>query len=54
MTIRLAVGRLQGVDKVSGEVKTRTVTVEYEPSTVTVEAIHEALKRVGFEGTTLS
>jgi len=54
MTVRMAVGRLQGVNKVSGEVKSRTVTVEYDASTVTVEAIHEALKRVGYEATTLT
>ena len=54
MTIRMAVGRLKGVNKVSGEAKSRTVTVEYDASTVTVEAIQEALKRVGYDGTTLA
>ena len=54
MTIRMAVGRVQGVKKVTGEAKSRTVTVEYEPSTATVEAIYEALKRVGYEATTLA
>ena len=53
MTIRMAVGRVQGVKKVTGEAKSRTVTVEYDASTVTEEAIYEALKRVGYEATTL-
>ena len=54
MTIRMAVGRLQGVGKISGEVKSRTLTVEYEPSTLAAEAIHEALRRVGYESSVLA
>ena len=51
MTIRMAVSRLQGVGKISGEVKARTLTVEYEPSTLTVNAVREALKGLGYEST---
>ncbi len=53
MTIRLAVGRLNGVGKISGEAKSNTLTVEYEPSSLTVEAVQEALKQIGYESTTL-
>ncbi len=54
MTIRMAVGRLQGVGKISGEVKARTVTVEYEPSTLTVKAVQDALKGLGYESTQMT
>ena len=53
MTIRLAVGRLNGVGKISGEAKSKTLTVEYEPSALTVEAVQEALKQIGYESTTI-
>ncbi len=51
MSIRMAVGRIQGIGKISGDDKSRTVTVEYEPNALTVEAIQEALKGVGYEST---
>ncbi len=51
MSIRMAVGRIQGIGKISGDDKSRTVTVEYEPTALTVEAIQEALKGVGYEST---
>ncbi len=51
MSIRMAVGRIKGVGKISGDDKSRTVTVEYEPTALTVEAIQEALKGVGYEST---
>ncbi len=53
MTIRMAVGRLNGVGKISGEAKSKTLTVEYEPSALTVEAVQEALEQIGYESTTL-
>ncbi len=53
MTIRMAVGRLNGVGKISGEAKSKTLTVEYEPSALTVEAVQEALKQIGYDSTTL-
>ncbi len=53
MTIRMAVGRLNGVGKISGEAKSKTLTVEYEPSALTVEAVQAALKQIGYESTTL-
>ena len=54
MTIRLAVGRLHGVGKISGEVKSRTLTVEYEPSSLTVEAVQDALNQIGYESVPLT
>ena len=47
----MAVGQLQGVGKFDGESKSKTVTVEYEPSSVTVEEIQTALVQVGYEST---
>lgn len=48
--MRLAVGRLGGGARfVSSEIASRTVSVEYEPATVTVEAIRDALRGVGYE-----
>ncbi len=49
----MAVGRLNGVGKIIGEAKSNTLTVEYEPSALTVEAVQEALKQIGYESTTL-
>ena len=52
MTIRLAVGRLKGIGKISGHAKSKTLTVEYEPSVLTVDAVQDALKEIGYESTT--
>ena len=49
----MAVGRLQGISKISGEVKSRTLTVEYDPSAVTVEAIQQALEAIGYDSAVL-
>ena len=54
MTIRLAVGRLNGIGKISGEAKSMTLTVEYEPSVLTVEAVQDALKQIGYESVPLT
>ena len=51
MTIRMAVGRVQGISKIDGESKLRTLTVEYDPYSVTVEEIQSALTQVGYEST---
>ncbi len=47
----MAVGRLRGITKISGDAKARTMTVEYETSTVTVEQIQQALETVGYDST---
>ena len=49
MTIRLAVGRLKGIGKISGDAKSRTLKVEYEPSALTVKAIQDGLMQIGYE-----
>ncbi len=49
----MAVGRLQGVSKISGEVKSRTLTVEFEPTVVTVEAIQQALNAIAYDSAVL-
>ena len=51
MSIRMAVGRIKGIGKIDGDDKSRTLTVEYEPTELTAEAIQEALKGVGYEST---
>jgi copper chaperone CopZ len=50
----MAVGRLPGIGKVSGGVEPRTITVEYEPPTITVEAIQQALEKVGYDSTVVA
>ncbi len=50
----MAVGQLHGIGKVSGEVKPRTIKVEYDPSAVTVEAIQQALGKIGYDCTVLA
>ncbi len=50
-TIRMAVGRLQGIDSLNGDAKARTITVEYDASTLTVEQIQQALESVGYDST---
>ncbi len=48
--MRLAVSRLGGAAKLAaGDPSSRTVSVEYEPAVVSVEAILEALEGVGYE-----
>ena len=47
----MAVGRVQGINKVDGESKNKTLTVEYEPASVTVEEIQNALIKIGYEST---
>ena len=52
-TIRKAVGQLQGLEKVSGDVKARTVLFEYNPATVTVTEIQQALDTYGYDSTVI-
>ena len=54
MTIRQAVGRLKGIGKISGEAKSKTLKVEYEPAVLTVEAVQDALKQIGYESVPLT
>ncbi len=50
----MAVGRLKGVSKITGEAKAKTLTVEYDPSALTVEAVQQALTQIGYESVPLT
>ena len=43
-----AVGKLEGVSKVSVEIPTRTVHIDYDPRKVTLEKIEEVLDETGY------
>ena len=45
----MAVSQVDGVNTVDGDAKARTITVEYDPAAVTVEAIRRALDDIGHE-----
>ncbi len=47
----MAVGHPPGVHKVTGDADARTITVEFEPPAMTVEAFQEAMQEVGYEST---
>ncbi len=51
VTIRMAAGQLGGVNSVDGDSNTQTITVEYDPAAVTVDAIRDALSELGYEST---
>lgn len=51
--MRTVVGRLEGTGKLEGDIPSRTISVEYEPSLVQVEAIQEALTGIGYDSTVL-
>ncbi|MEE8336740.1 MAG: heavy-metal-associated domain-containing protein [Dehalococcoidia bacterium] len=50
-TIRLAVGQVEGVTEVEGDHAKQTITVGYEPATVTPQAIRTALEEIGYAST---
>jgi hypothetical protein len=47
----MAVGRKKGFGKIDGDGELRTLTVEYDPSILTVETIQDALNEIGYEST---
>ncbi len=49
MSIEGAVGALSGVDKVEVRVEPRTVDVEYDEVSVSLDAIHAAIEAQGYE-----
>ena len=49
----MAVGQLKGTGKVSGDAKSRTLSVQYDSSEVAVESVQEALLQIGYESTVL-
>jgi copper chaperone len=49
--IQRAVGQLPGVQRVEGDPGTKRVTVEYDPSAVTLERITAAMAEEGYPAT---
>lgn len=48
MSIQKAVNRLPGAKFVSGDAEAKRVTVEYDPSSVQLTAIEQALEEEGY------
>ena len=49
MTIRMAVRRVTGVQKVEGNVKEQTIAIEFDPGEGSLKDIQEAMAWVGYE-----
>ncbi|MDH3259489.1 MAG: copper ion binding protein [Acidimicrobiia bacterium] len=49
MSIEGAVGALSGVDKVEVHIEPRTVDVEYDDQSVSIDAIYAAIQEQGYE-----
>ena len=47
----MAVRHLNGVGEVAGDWRSRKVTIEYDPESIGVEAIQEAMMVFGYEST---
>ena len=45
----MAVRRLNGVGEVAGDWRSHTVTIEYDPGSIDVEAIQEAIMLFGYD-----
>lgn len=50
----MAVSQVDGVNTVDGDAEARTITVEYDPAAVTVDAIQRALDDIGYESAVIS
>jgi P-type Cu+ transporter len=48
-TVSKIVGSIEGVSSSSADLASSTVTVEYDPSKVTIDHIRDAVKRVGYK-----
>ncbi len=48
MAIKKAVGKLEGVSSVEGDPGTKKVTVDYDPSKVSLEKIEETMAAEGY------
>jgi copper chaperone CopZ len=44
----MAVSQVEGVDTIDGDAKARTITVDYDPAAVTIDAIRRALDDIGY------
>jgi len=49
MSIEGAVGALSGVEKVEVHIEPRTVDVDYDDASVTLDAIYTAIEEQGYE-----
>jgi copper chaperone len=49
MSIKKAVGELNGVSNVSVDLETKTVTVDYNPELVAIETVIEAIEDQGYD-----
>ena len=49
MSIEGAVGALNGVGKVEVHIEPRTVDVDYDDASVSIDAIHAAIEEQGYE-----
>jgi copper chaperone CopZ len=45
----MAVRHVTGVQKVDGNAKTKTLTVEFDPQATSVEALKKAMARAGYD-----
>jgi copper chaperone CopZ len=45
----MAVRLVKGVQKVDGDAKAKTLTIEFDPQVTSVEAITKAMARAGYE-----
>jgi copper chaperone CopZ len=46
----MAVRLVKGVQKVDGNAKDKTITVEFDPNIVSLEGIKAAMARAGYDG----
>jgi copper chaperone len=49
MSIEGAVGALEGIDKVEVHIEPRTVDVQFNEASVSIEAIYAAIEEQGYE-----
>jgi copper chaperone len=49
MSIEGAVGALEGVDKVEVHIERRTVDVDFDDASISLDAIHAAIEEQGYE-----
>ena len=45
----MAVRRVKGVERVDGDTKARTVTIQFDPSLAAVDGIRAAMDGIGYE-----
>ena len=48
----MAVGRVKGIGDLKADVKSKTLSIEYDPSDVTVEGVQQALADLGYDAGT--